>query len=134
MKDIMFEGQTHKSAEHLFQYLKADEVGCTEEMRQRIKDAPSGVSVHNIGDMIKSTPTWDRQELPTMKLVLREKYKDEQCKRELLETDPHDLVFACEEQHWGGGEVIGSKCYDRGFYPGRNEFGKLLMQIRCDLM
>ena len=134
LQEIMYEGHHYKSSEHLYQYLKGDHNGAPKRVIDRIVNAPTGNLAFQEGKRIQEVPSWKKAELPLMKKVQNIKFTmQEENKKKLLDTFPLDLIFACPEFFWGGGEPFGDEAYTRGFYSGRNHLGVILMEIRDSL-
>ena len=130
-QEIIYENDIYKSSEHLFQHLKCVHNAAPPSVRESIKKAHTGELAFEEGRKIRTNNSWVREELPLMKKVQTLKFTGSNHNRtELLDTFPQDLVFACSEPFWGGGEPYGHECYTRGFYPGRNHLGVILMEIQ----
>ena len=70
---------------------------------------------------------WDARKLRVMEQLLREKFSDEPLRSQLLSTRPHELI----EGNWWGDTFWG---VDLRTGKGQNHLGKLLMEIREDLI
>jgi ribA/ribD-fused uncharacterized protein len=82
-----------------------------------------------LGKVIKIRSDWDEKRLGFMEWGLREKFKIEELKEMLLSTGDVAII---EGNYWHDnfyGQCTCEKCFGKG----KNNLGKILMQIRSEL-
>ena len=125
--DIVYEGMKYPTAWHAYQasrcldYIDKKAISSAqtnEEIEAIIKAAERGYR----------TKVWDTQ-LKDMKAVQKKKFTKKFLKRFLLNTYPAKLVFTNKdhEHFWGS-------CSKHLFAKGNNALGKMLMEIRDELL
>lgn len=118
---IEWDGLTFPTVEHAFQAAKS----CDPLERAAIAQAPSPGIAKRMGRAVKLRADWEEVKIPFMLAFLRLKFTfDSAPGRWLLNTGQAELV---EGNTWGDrfwGTVDGE---------GRNELGKLLMQVRGEI-
>lgn len=98
------------------------------DFRELIADIPPG-KAKQLGKVIKIRSDWDEKRLGFMEWALREKFKIEELKEMLLSTGDVAII---EGNYWHDnfyGQCTCEKCAGKG----KNNLGKLLMQIRSEL-
>ena len=115
--DINIEGYIFKSAESLFQALRA----CTDEDFKKFCGM-NGYDAKRLGDGIVSRADWDDIKLDAMRFAVEEKFKQNPKLAEKLEQTGKEEIREgnlWNDSFWG---VTGT--------GGRNHFGKILMGVR----
>lgn len=123
---VEVEGVTYPTNEHAFQALKTRE---TSE-RYQVQQAPTPASAKARGRKVTMREDWGTARFEEMGRVLRAKFRDPELRRKLLATGDRQLIEGntWRDTTWG---AIQDK--NSGEWKGRNELGKLLMQIRDEL-
>lgn len=118
---IEWDGLTFPSVEHAYQAAKSADPN----VRAAIAQQPSPGMAKRMGKSVALRPDWEEVKVPFMLAFLRMKFTFEsECGRWLLNTGQAELI---EGNTWGDrfwGTVNGE---------GRNELGKLLMQVRGEI-
>ena len=133
--NIRFNGRRYESAEHAYQAEKAIAARAFDKLN-RILSAPTAARAKEIGREIPETPLWNRIKIDRMRDILNAKYRQNDylgkylCSirgKEFIEANPVDSF-------WGAGVSLFSTEIRSGKWSGRNELGKLLAEIRDDLL
>ena len=113
-------GLMFPSAEHAYQACKTDQVS----MQVTISMLSTPGAAKRAGKHVRIRPDWDQIKVPTMHLILREKFSDRDLRYMLMETGDAELV---EGNTWGDTFW--------GVYDGhgQNMLGKLLMEVREEI-
>lgn len=114
------------SVEHAYQFLKWDPQDA-KYLDNRLKvflDGQPG-EAKRLGRHIPLRPDWESKKKEVMRNLLKIKFEDENLKQKLLDTRGKVLI---EENTWG--DVYWGVCNGKG----KNVLGKLLMDIRNDLI
>lgn len=126
-------GQLFDSAEKAYQYARAMNMNAPEIARQ-VYDAISARACKKLSYNLLPTDEWDREKRGIMKLIVQEKFEqNEDIKVKLLATGSDRLIEATTDMYWGAGVHIGSKLLKSGKWTGRNELGAILGEVREDL-
>jgi len=118
---IEFEGEVYGSVEHAFQAGKSPD----RAYRRRVREL-SAARAKQLGRQIKIPSDWGIRRLPLMLSLLKQKFEFKSDLEELLDaTYPAILIEgnSWKDTFWG---VCNGK--------GENHLGKLLMQIREDIL
>jgi hypothetical protein len=119
---ISYEGNEYASVEHGYQAAKALNVSDRAKFRANI----TAGEAKRLGRRIKIRPDWEKVKIEIMKNLLHQKFhKHEDLKQRLIDTK--DAILE-EGNDWGDtfwGIVNGK---------GQNLLGKLLMQIRSEIV
>lgn len=119
---IVYQGVTYKSVEHAYQSLKVDDPvlankianSSTPNQAKKLAQAP-----------VQRRPNWEQTKVSVMKDLLRIKFSDPVLRAKLLATGDAELV---EGNTWG--DTFWGVC--RGI--GQNHLGKLLMEVRAEIV
>ena len=130
--ELSFSGQSFKSSEHLYQWMKAsyhEEAGDAE----RIKSAGTPLEAMRIGDEILVSDTWlSKHRIDAMRVALTTKHSQCLTFRESLERSGDSLLAeATNNKYWATG--LGpnrTKTTKHSEWPGENNLGILLMELR----
>lgn len=124
--NIKYKNRLHKSAEHLYQYLK-----CAESIdREKIFNIESPKSAKILGKFLKPTRFWDVKKIQTMLKIVRMKFQQRKKLRRLLRKTGDVKLVEMNYQHetfWG---VCGCTKHKR---TGLNMIGQILMMIRDEI-
>lgn len=133
---IEHQGITYPSVEHYYVAMKCnndqmiDGVYYTPgDFREKIAKTTIPAVVKKIGQRIKIRSDWDSKKLEFMEWGLREKFKITEIKEMLLQTENKQII---EGNFWHDnfyGQCSCDKCSGKG----KNNLGKLLMEIRSEL-
>lgn len=133
---IEHQGITYPSVEHYYVAMKCnndqmiDGVYYTPgDFREKIAKITIPAVVKRIGQRIKVRSDWDSKKLEFMEFGLRQKFKIPEIKEMLLQTDNKQLI---EGNYWHD-NFWGQCSCDKCFGKGKNNLGKLLMDIRSEL-
>lgn len=115
------------SVEHGYQAYKA----VNDEDFEKIRTAPSAAMSKKLGSSVNRSPegwkAWDEQKIYIMHILLEAKFEIPELRAKLLATDGHELV---EGNYWN--DKFWGFCLKTN--EGENHLGKLLMQIRSDII
>lgn len=112
---------TYPSAEHAYQAAK-----CINAEDRELFTAGTAGEAKRLGRKVKSRPDWTTARVPVMLAVLHRKFaRGTQLAAKLIATGSEELI---EANTWG--DVFWGQC--RGV--GENHLGKLLMQVRAELL
>jgi N-glycosidase YbiA len=122
---IEVDGITYPTVEHAFQAMKSTSAT---EMRH-IAMLPTPGQAKRAGRKVALRGDWESVKIDIMRLCLELKFSQPEFAKLLASTAPHDLI---EGNTWGdkcwGAVLVG------GQWIGENNLGKLLMQIRQDIV
>jgi ribA/ribD-fused uncharacterized protein len=114
---VSYEGVIWPSVEHAYQAAKNP----SKEYREKILACNTAGKTKALGKRIDLRSDWDTYRLEVMEELLRDKFKDTELLRKLLETGSEELI----EGNWWG-DTFWGVCRGKG----ENNLGKLLMKIR----
>lgn len=120
---IFIGGIVYPTVEHYYQAMKTF---ITAE-RQRISNAPTPGKAKRLGQQLELRPYWEDIKILTMKYGLIIKFKHPKLTKQLITTFPRILI---EGNRWG--DTFWG--IDLETWEGENHLGKLLMEIRSDLL
>ena len=119
---IRFEGMSYPSVEHAFQAAKTTRP----DERQYLRGCPTAAAAKQRGRQLSLRPDWEAMKLSVMDHLLRQKFTTHGgLWQQLKGTRPHPLI---EESTWG--DTFWGICKGQG----ENHLGRLLMQIRDELL
>lgn len=125
---VQYKNLSFETSEHAYQWAKCD----SEEDKSLIFSCKSPTQVKKFGHSIRcDIKNWDKNKLKIMKEILLCKFLSPTNKKKLLDTGHSFLIegnFWCD-QYWGN--CLCKKCKD---IPGLNNLGKLLMEVRKEIM
>jgi ribA/ribD-fused uncharacterized protein len=121
---IQLDGQTWPTTEHYFQAQKSMDP----DLRKRIRKAPRPHDAARLGRSkeVDLRPDWERVKDGIMLEALRAKFTQHHHLRELLLAtgDARLVEHTSRDSYWGDG----------GDGTGKNRLGRLLMQVRQELL
>lgn len=118
---VWLDGMEYPTVEHAYQAAKTD----NNIYRRQIQAAANPTIAKQIGRKVPLAKDWDSWKLWTMEYLLRQKFADPSLRSLLKLTGDAILI---EGNIWG--DTYWGVCWDRG----QNQLGRLLMQIRGELM
>ena len=123
---IQYNGITYPTNEHFFQAMKS----LKEEERKMIAAAPTPRAAKCLGRAITLRSDWELIKYDMMLLGLRLKFCDKELRSKLRATGDEILI----EGNWWHDNTWGDcSCEQCKYVHGRNELGKLLMQVRNEI-
>lgn len=125
---FVYDGVTWMTSEHTYQAAKTclnDPVG-----REIIRQAETPGKAKCLGRTIKIRPDWEEVKVPVMRAILKAKFSNPVLAAKLIATGDLELV---EGNSWGDREW-GCVRDEDGDWAGKNLLGKLLMEIRSQLI
>ena len=130
--DIEYQGK-FGSVEQAYQFTKASTLGCT-KIAEKVRKAESGRDAKIVSKDLPLSNVWDVVKLDIMKELVRRKF--DACKEfrdALLSTEDKILAEATADCFFGSGlspEL--TRCTGPANYPGLNELGKIMMELRSE--
>lgn len=116
-------GVLFPTAEHAFVAAKLQNPNTKQLLG--IRNLYSPTDARSYGRHIKLRPDWEQVKVDMMRIILERKfYPDEMCQK-LLDTGDQELI----EGNYHG-DYFWGKCKVGTEWKGRNQLGKLLMEIR----
>lgn len=124
-KPFIFEGVEFKTAEHAFQAVK-----CIDKNEfNKIVEAATPGQAKRLGRRCKLRSDWEDVKIALMTDIVTAKFQDPELKAKLLATDDATLI----EGNWWHDNCWGNCSCDRcRSIKGKNNLGKILMQLRAD--
>ena len=129
--DIAYDGRNFRSVEHAYQYTQAMTLGY-QETAQDILNTDTGRDAKMVSKELPQSNAWDLVKLDVMRDLV--KIKMDTCMmftEALIETGDKILAEATSDCFYGSGlspEL--TKCTRPANFPGHNELGKLMMELR----
>jgi ribA/ribD-fused uncharacterized protein len=114
---VEFEEMVFPSSEHAFQAAKT----LDHSIRLQMLSQPTPGKAKRLGRTIELRDDWEWVKIPTMRTILLFKFSHPNLRRLLIATAPAELI---EGNNWN--DTFWGFCNG----VGRNELGKLLMEIR----
>lgn len=126
-KEFVYRGKTYMSSEHAYQAAKAT----NDEDHEFVRSAETPLESRKRGRHgIKPRIDFDYKKYDIMMEILVEKFKDEELKQKLLDTDN---AYLEETNYWHDNYWGTCTCDDCQHHLGQNNLGKILMIIRDNL-
>lgn len=132
--DLHSHNLTFPTAEHLYQYNKATKLDTPREA-EAILAASRPIEAMRIGNSIKANNVeeWEDSKLQNMRAILEAKFQAcPDFRDKLMDTQDKFLVEATNNLYWASGlppRATANQPIDS--WPGRNQLGKLLMELRA---
>ena len=127
---LTIDGVKFPSAEHAFQYARANQLGCPEIATQILR-AKDSREAERLGSLLTSISEWKVNRRKVMKRVIYEKCRQNQdLKRNLIQTGIKPLFEATVDPYWSCQATLASKQLENGNYRGENQIGKILEEVR----
>ena len=95
------------------------------EDRYKIAKMKDPRDAKRYGQTVKLRHEWNDIKLDIMYYLVKIKFSDPKLKRELIDTEPHELI---EENNWG--DTFWGTCGGKG----QNNLGKILMRVREEVL
>ena len=128
---IMYHGVAYRSVESAFQAQKAD-TSLSDDARLEVQKRFANLApdqAKHLGRHIVLRADWEKVKKSVMRDLLMVKFSNGQFRKLLLETGDEKLIEgnSWHDNYWGS--CICPRCGNRG----RNELGKMLMEVRDTL-
>ena len=134
--EVPFEGTKYKSAEHAFHATRAARNGY-HTLALMMELAPSAVTVKRLSHRIpkeQENLEWRKGEIKVLHDVVMQKFESNPALRQkLLDTGDQPLYEATGDKRWGTGHWNQKQLFGTERQTGKNEFGKLLVEIRQEI-
>lgn len=128
---VEHQGITYNSVEHFYVAMKSNDEQLidgkyytTGDLREFVATIPTATEVKRFGRKLKLRKDWETKKMEVMNYGVREKFKNELLKTQLLETGNEELI----EGNWWNDKFWGV-CDGKG----ENHLGKILMEVRREL-
>lgn len=123
---VRLEDELYPTVEHAYQAAKTLDPG----WRQTVRLAPAAGIAKRYGRQLPLRPDWEQVKLDVMLDLLRQKFRVEPPAKLLIDTGDEVLVEGnvWHDNFWGSCACL--RCGNRG----SNHLGKLLMQVRVELL
>lgn len=121
---LELEGEFYPTVEHAFQAAKTD----SPDERATVRTADTPGKAKHRGRRVTLRPDWEEVKNDIMLELLRCKFSDPGLQEMLLSTGEAELIEGnwWHDRYWGQCEC--ARCGGQG----RNELGRLLMQVRAE--
>lgn len=121
------------SAEQAYQFYHASALNKLEASQDILKtENPAAARV--IGNRLPLKQEWDRQKDERMFTIVMNKFsQNKDLAIKLVATGNNRLFEATKCPYWASGYTLGSKEWYKGYIPGQNRLGEILMRVRDDL-
>lgn len=132
---IHFQGKQYRSVEHAYQSLKAVSMG-QDQLAYKIANARhAGAAKAMSHEIPKPDDRWTQKNLQIMEDLLQARADtDETFCKTLLMTGDKTIVHPVKDMLWGTGLTAGlTNQTDQHYWPGKNLFGQMLMDLRTTL-
>lgn len=122
---VTFDRLSFPTVEHAYQAAKT----LDSSWRKRIRTAPTPSKAKRLGRKVPLRPNWETVKVDVMLELLRQKFAAPEMKKLLLETNNQMLVEGntWHDNFWG-------VCRCGECSSGQNRLGRLLMEVRDELM
>lgn len=123
---VQWDGEVYPTVEHAYQAAKTPDLA----WRQMVRSAPTAGVAKRYGRQLPLREGWEQIKLIVMRDLLRQKFRAEPLAEMLIGTGDQVLVEGnvWHDNFWGSCRCL--RCGDRG----SNHLGKLLMQVRAELL
>ena len=134
MVDIKYEGQTYKSAEHLYTAEFARHHDRL-ELIQEILETEDGYAAKRLIRNMKANDTWDDAKFKIMRKIITLKFDQNNSIRDKLLSTSGFLYEATKDTEFGCGLTLGqNKDIKQDNIKGKNMLGKILCEYRNDIL
>lgn len=122
---VVFEGRKYPSVEHAFQAAKT----LDEDERINCAVSPSAADARTFGRHVKLRPDWEDVKVGIMTDIVRDKF----TRNLSFRTDLKELLLSTGDAYLEEGNSHRDRFWGTVDGEGRNELGKILMQVREEL-
>ena len=133
---IEYQGITYPSVEHYYVAMKCNNDQMIDgkyytagDFRELVSKITTAGKAKQLGKVMRVRSDWEEKRLGFMEWALREKFKHEDLKEMLLSTGDLEII----EGNWWHDNFYGQCTCEKCANKGKNNLGKLLMQIRSEL-
>lgn len=135
MIEVMYEGRSYKSSEHLYQHLKCKFLKY-DTLAQEVIEADTAMEAKKLTEKIGDVSHWFKNNEDAMRTVL--KAKAASCPdfhNLLVNSGSNYIVEATNDKYWGCGlSSVSNAMYTLpDYHPGKNRLGHLMMELRTSL-
>lgn len=121
---VYFEGMAYPSVEHAFQAAKSLDT----HVRQGFQVCPTPADAKGFGRKVALRPDWEDVKISVMKDIVRDKFT-----RNLSDVELSALLLATGDAYLEEGNNHRDTFWGTVNGEGRNELGKILMEVREEL-
>ncbi len=121
---VEFEGMEYPSVEHAFQAAKTLDT----KKRKAFETYATPVAAKRAGRRVKLCPDWEDVKIEIMKQIVRDKFT-----RNIADVDLKKALLLTGDAHLEEGNTHGDRFWGTVKGEGRNELGKILMEVREEL-
>lgn len=126
-------GQHFHCSEQAYQFIRAKKLGAP-EIADKVMKAKDAKECKQLSYYCTSTPEWDREKRGQMKVIVQEKFfQNDALQTKLINTGMNSLIEATTDTFWGAGATFDSKWLNNGKWTGQNNLGLILAEVREDL-
>ena len=118
---LRIDGQIYPSAEHAFQAMKSTDPN----QRAAISVCRSPEEAKKAGRLVELRSDWEHVKVDIMYNIIKQKFSSKKLANKLIETKDSELI---EGNTWG--DTFWGVCKGEG----KNMLGKILMQVRKELL
>ena len=131
---VRYNGHEYKTSEHCWQAQKA--IICKDPIAlAEIKSVSEPLDAKRIGERIIENEHWRRIKIEKMADILQHKFRQNtDLYYKLINTRPFNLIEASLDGFWGAHCKLYSESLMSGSWTGQNILGKLLVDLRTDLI
>lgn len=121
--EIQYEGQWYPTVEHAFQAAKTED----RDLRRQLAEVLAPGKAKKMGRHLVLRDGWDEMKIAVMHQLVDQKFQDQGLADKLIATGDRTLI---EGNTWGDKFWGKTMATDVNRWTGRNELGKILMEIR----
>jgi hypothetical protein len=122
---LTVEGDVYPTLEHAYQALKTFDPA----ERQTVREAGSPSKAKRLGRRVTLRADWEKIKFDLMRDLLRQKFAHPDLRQLLLDTGAAELI---EGNTWG--DRVWGCTVSAGQWIGQNHLGKLLMEVRDEIL
>lgn len=130
---FVMRGIKFNCAEQAYQFYRAACVNNL-EVSQAVLKCADPQDIREKGNKIEPNHNWDLQKDEKMKMIILNKFtQNRDLALKLIATGNIRLIEATRCPYWGAGLTLSSRDWGKGFFPGQNKLGEIIMQVRDEL-
>lgn len=131
--NFVMRGIKFNCAEQAYQFYRAACVNNLEASQSILKCAdPKDIRL--MGKKLDPSVKWDQIKDEKMKMIVLNKFtQNKELALKLIGTGNTRLIEATRCPYWGAGLTLGSREWGKGYFPGQNKLGELIMEVREEL-
>lgn len=125
---IVIRGKVWSTVEHVYQAIKT----CDKQRREKIRLASTPGKAKRMGRRVECRPDWEEIKQKVMLKSVRLKFKQNpKLAQKLINTGDQILI---EGNRWHDNTWGDCSCGKCGYVQGKNLLGKILMQVRSEIV